>query len=92
MPALSPSMEKGVIQEWNFKEGDFIEEGSTICEVETDKSTVGFTVLEDMYMAKILIPAGGETDVGSPVAIAVEEEEDVAAFENFTIQDLSEDI
>eukprot|EP00335_Anophryoides_haemophila_P000016 CAMPEP_0204821288 /NCGR_PEP_ID=MMETSP1018-20131115/6864_1 /ASSEMBLY_ACC=CAM_ASM_000518 /TAXON_ID=46462 /ORGANISM="Anophryoides haemophila, Strain AH6" /LENGTH=44 /DNA_ID= /DNA_START= /DNA_END= /DNA_ORIENTATION= len=44
MPALSPSMEKGVIAKWNYAVGDFLEVGEVICEVETDKSTVGFEV------------------------------------------------
>ncbi len=42
MPALSPTMEKGKIAKWLKKEGDFIETGETLCEIETDKATVGF--------------------------------------------------
>lgn len=45
-----------------------------------------------MYLAKILIPAGGEQEVGSPVAIAVEEEEDIEAFKDFTLKDLIEEV
>lgn len=42
MPLLSPTMEKGTILKWNFKEGDKLQAGDILCEVETDKSTVGF--------------------------------------------------
>jgi pyruvate/2-oxoglutarate dehydrogenase complex dihydrolipoamide acyltransferase (E2) component len=35
-------MTEGKIIKWNVKEGDLVDEGDTICEVETDKATVGF--------------------------------------------------
>lgn len=42
MPALSPTMTEGKIVKWSVKEGDLIDVGDTICEVETDKATVAF--------------------------------------------------
>ncbi len=42
MPALSPTMEKGKIAKWLKKEGDYIGVGEILCEIETDKATVGF--------------------------------------------------
>jgi pyruvate/2-oxoglutarate dehydrogenase complex dihydrolipoamide acyltransferase (E2) component len=42
MPALSPTMTDGTILKWNFKEGDKIEMGDVLCEIQTDKATVGF--------------------------------------------------
>lgn len=51
MPSLSPTMEKGLIQKWNYKVGDKLSAGDVLCEVETDKSTVGFEVQDDMYLA-----------------------------------------
>ncbi len=44
--------------EWSVKEGDAVLVGDVICEIETDKATVGFEVIEDGYLAKILQPAG----------------------------------
>jgi len=44
MPALSPTMETGNIMKWVKKEGEKVEIGDVICEVETDKATVGFEV------------------------------------------------
>lgn len=51
-------MEKGNLMKWTKKEGDKIEAGDVIAEVETDKASVGFEVQEEGYLAKILVPAG----------------------------------
>ncbi len=40
MPSLSPTMEEGTIAEWKVKVGDKIEEGTPLCAIETDKTTV----------------------------------------------------
>ena len=63
MPALSPTMSKGNISAWLIEEGEKVEAGAVICDVETDKATVGFEVQEEGYLAKILLPAGSN-DVG----------------------------
>lgn len=35
-------MTEGTIAQWNVKEGDKVEVGDVICEIQTDKATVGF--------------------------------------------------
>eukprot|EP01006_Ploeotia_vitrea_P055964 TRINITY_DN68053_c11_g1_i1.p1 TRINITY_DN68053_c11_g1~~TRINITY_DN68053_c11_g1_i1.p1 ORF type:complete len:501 (+),score=290.27 TRINITY_DN68053_c11_g1_i1:50-1504(+) len=85
MPALSPTMEAGNLVEWHLKEGDEITAGSAMAEVETDKATIAFESVDDGYLAKILMPGGSQdVPVGTPVAIMVEEEEDVAAFKDYS--------
>lgn len=42
MPALSPTMTTGNILSWTKKEGDQIKVGDVICEIQTDKATIGF--------------------------------------------------
>lgn len=58
MPNLSPTMETGTIISWLKKEGDKIEEGDALAEIETDKSTMVLDAPEEAYLAKILIPEG----------------------------------
>ncbi len=40
MLALSPTMEEGVIVKWIKSEGDSVEQGDILCEIETDKATM----------------------------------------------------
>lgn len=84
MPALSPTMKKGNIMKWIKKEGDALEAGDVIAEVETDKATVGFEVQDPGFLAKILVPEGTkDVPLGALVAITVSKKADVAAFANF---------
>lgn len=85
MPALSPTMESGTISKWNVGNGDSFSAGDSLAVIETDKATIDFEAQDDGVVAKILVPEGsGELNVGSPIMVTVEEESDVAAFENFT--------
>lgn len=51
-------MDKGNIMKWVKKEGEKLSPGDVLCEVETDKATVGFEVQEDGYLARILQKEG----------------------------------
>ncbi|KAH9768757.1 Dihydrolipoyllysine-residue acetyltransferase component 1 of pyruvate dehydrogenase complex [Citrus sinensis] len=78
MPALSPTMSQGNIAKWRKKEGDKIEIGDILCEIETDKATVEFESLEEGFLAKILVPEGSkDVPVGQPIAITVEDADDI---------------
>ncbi|KAL3274517.1 hypothetical protein HHI36_015900 [Cryptolaemus montrouzieri] len=84
LPALSPTMEMGTIISWSKKEGDKLNEGDLLAEIETDKATMGFETPEEGYLAKIIIPAGTkEVPIGKLVCIIVENQEDIAAFKDF---------
>lgn len=84
LPALSPTMESGSIVSWEKKEGDKLSEGDLLCEIETDKATMGFETPEEGYLAKILIPAGTKgVPVGKLLCIIVGDQNDVAAFKDF---------
>lgn len=88
MPALSPTMTQGGIALWLVGAGDTLEPGQLIAEIETDKATMDFEFQEDGYMAKILLGDGSkDIPVGKPIAVYVENKDDVAAFENFKPED-----
>nr|QYA72946.1 14-3-3-1 [Lilium davidii var. unicolor] len=78
MPALSPTMNQGNIAKWLKKEGDKIDVGDVLCEIETDKATLEFECLEEGYLAKILAPEGSkDVLVGQPIAITVENPDEI---------------
>jgi pyruvate dehydrogenase E2 component (dihydrolipoamide acetyltransferase) len=66
-------MELGTLTEWKVKEGDFIEEGTVIASIATDKSTVDYESLDEGYLRKIILPEGGEAPVGKVIAVFTEE-------------------
>uniref|UniRef100_A0A158PAC5 Acetyltransferase component of pyruvate dehydrogenase complex n=1 Tax=Angiostrongylus cantonensis TaxID=6313 RepID=A0A158PAC5_ANGCA len=84
LPALSPTMEHGTVVSWQKQEGDQLSEGDLLCEIETDKATMGFETPEEGYLAKIVIPEGTkDVPIGKLLCIIVESESDVAAFKDF---------
>lgn len=88
MPALSPTMTQGNIGSWSKSVGDELHAGEAIAEIETDKASMDFEFQEDGYLAKILLGDGTkDVPVGKPIAVYVEESEDVQAFESFTAED-----
>merc|ERR1740123_2485232 len=90
LPALSPTMEQGTIVTWEKKVGDQLSEGDLLCEIETDKATMGFETPEEGYLAKILIQAGTrDIPIGKLLCIIVEEQEDVAKFADFDASSVS---
>nr|XP_046265709.1 dihydrolipoyllysine-residue acetyltransferase component of pyruvate dehydrogenase complex, mitochondrial [Scatophagus argus] len=89
LPALSPTMQTGTIARWEKKEGDKISEGDLIAEVETDKATVGFEMLEECYLAKILVPEGTrDVAVGAVICITVDSLDLIPAFKDVTLDSI----
>ena len=77
MLALSPTMETGTIAKWNKNEGDTIESGDILCEVETDKAVMDYESTMEGVLLKIILSQGGEAQVGDTIAIIGEEGEDI---------------
>ena len=47
MPALSPTMTEGTLAKWLLKEGDRMESGDVLAEIETDKATMEIEVIDE---------------------------------------------
>ncbi|CAO3647549.1 unnamed protein product [Cunninghamella echinulata] len=89
MPALSPTMTQGGIGVWQKKVGDEIQPGDVLVEIETDKAQMDFECQEEGFLAKVLADTGSkDVTVGKPIAILVDDQDSVAAFESFTLDDL----
>lgn len=78
MPKLSDTMEEGVIAKWNVQEGDKVESGDIIAEVETDKATMEVEVFDSGTILKILAQEGDAVPLGQPMVIVGEEGEDIS--------------
>jgi len=69
MPRLSDTMEEGTVATWLKQEGDLVEEGDILAEIETDKATMEFESFYSGTLLKIGIPEGGTAKVDTLLAI-----------------------
>jgi pyruvate dehydrogenase E2 component (dihydrolipoamide acetyltransferase) len=80
MPALSPTMEEGTLAKWLVKEGDSVQSGDLLAEIETDKATMEFEAVDEGTIAQILIPEGTDNvKVGTVIAVIAGEDEDAGS-------------
>ena len=78
MPRLSDTMEEGVIVEWLKKEGDQVEPGDILAEVETDKATMELENYHEGYLLHIGVKEG-PVPVNGILAVIGEKDEDYKA-------------
>ena len=78
MEALSPTMEEGQVVKWLKSEGDAVENGEVLAEIETDKATMELTARGSGTLLKVLVDEGGTAPVGEVIAVIGEEGEDVS--------------
>ena len=82
MPALSPTMTEGKLARWLKAEGDHVQPGDALAEIETDKATMEVEAIDEGILARIVIPEGTEhVAVNTPIAVIAENGEDVAEAE-----------
>jgi pyruvate dehydrogenase E2 component (dihydrolipoamide acetyltransferase) len=71
-------MESGKIIKWLKKEGDKIQGGDILAEVETDKADVEMEAFGAGVLRKILVPAGESVPIGALIGVIAEPSEDIA--------------
>ena len=77
MPALSPTMTEGTLSKWLKKEGDKINPGDILAEIETDKATMEIESVDQGILTKILVSEGTKSvKVNSTIAILKSEDND----------------
>jgi len=79
MPKLSDAMETGKLLKWLKKEGDRVEGGEILAEIETDKADIELEAFGSGVLRKILVAPGAEVPVGSAIAVIAEPDEDISA-------------
>ena len=83
MPALSPTMTEGKLAKWVVKEGDTVDSGDVLAEIETDKATMEVEAVDEGTVGKILVEAGTEgVAVNAVIALLLEEGEDESALDD----------
>ncbi len=71
MQKLSDTMTEGTLLKWRKKEGDKIEIGDIVAEIETDKATMELETFEEGVLSKQLVPEGGKVAVGSNLGLVL---------------------
>ncbi len=77
MPKLSEAMESGKIIKWVKKEGDRIQAGDILAEVETDKADVEMEAFGAGVLRKILVSDGEQAPVGTLIGVIAEPADDI---------------
>jgi len=79
MPKLSEQMETGKIIKWLKKEGDRVQAGDIVAEVETDKADVEMEAFGSGVLRKTLAQPGDRAPVGALIAVIAEPNDDISA-------------
>src|SRR5574341_85177 len=79
MEALSPTMEEGRLVKWLKQEGDAVQGGDVLAEVETDKAVMELPARGEGVLREVLVPAGTTVAVGKLVAAIAAAGEDIAS-------------
>jgi pyruvate dehydrogenase E1 component beta subunit len=70
MPALSPTMEEGVLAKWLVNVGDTVKAGDVIAEIETDKATMEVETIDEGVIEALLVAAGtANVRVNTPICL-----------------------
>ncbi|MEM9478593.1 MAG: pyruvate dehydrogenase complex dihydrolipoamide acetyltransferase [Verrucomicrobiota bacterium] len=76
MPKLSDTMTEGTLVKWLKNEGDNVEIGDVIAEVETDKATMEMEAFDEGKLGKIYVAEGGKAAINQKIAVLLEDGEE----------------
>lgn len=75
MPKLADTMTEGTLLKWRKSEGDKIQAGDVLADIETDKATMEMEADDDGILHKHLVTAGQKVAVGSQIALLLAKDE-----------------
>ena len=84
MPKLSDTMTAGTVVSWLKNEGDVVESGDILAEIETDKATQELETFDDGTILKIYVDVGGKAPCGAPLCAIGEAGEEAPKVETPT--------
>src|SRR5207249_1925793 len=74
---LTDSMEEGVVVKWRKAEGERVESGDVLAEIETDKAVMDLEAFASGTLLKILVPEGTTVPSGSLIGVIGDPDEDI---------------
>ena len=77
MPKLTDTMEEGVLLAWKKREGDQVQAGDALAEIETDKAIMDLEAFASGILRKILIQDGATVMSGTLIGVIGEADEDI---------------
>src|SRR5437764_15440885 len=77
MPKLTDSMEEGVVVKWRKSEGDHVDSGDVLAEIETDKAVMDLEAFASGTLRKILVGEGTTVPSGALIGVIAEPAEDI---------------
>jgi len=85
MPKLTDTMEEGVLLAWKKREGDPVQAGDALAEIETDKAVMDLEAFASGILRKILVQNGSTVNSGTLIGIIGEADEDITGALSDTI-------
>jgi pyruvate dehydrogenase E2 component (dihydrolipoamide acetyltransferase) len=77
MPKLTDTMEEGVLLAWKKHEGDPVQAGEVLAEIETDKAVMDLEAFAPGILRKILVQDGETVMSGTLIGVIAEADEDI---------------
>ena len=79
MPKLTDTMEEGVLLSWKKREGDSVQAGEALAEIETDKAIMDLEAFASGILRKILVQEGATVMSGTLIGVIGGADEDITA-------------
>jgi len=79
MPKLTDTMEEGVLLAWKKREGDQVQAGEALAEIETDKAIMDLEAFASGILRKILVRDGATVMSGTLIGVIGEADEDITS-------------
>jgi pyruvate dehydrogenase E2 component (dihydrolipoamide acetyltransferase) len=79
MPKLTDTMEEGVVVAWKKHEGETVDSGDVLAEIETDKAVLDLEAFGSGVLRKVLVPEGETVKAGKLIAVIGEQDDDIEA-------------
>jgi pyruvate dehydrogenase E2 component (dihydrolipoamide acetyltransferase) len=79
MPKLTDTMEEGVLLAWKKREGDLVQAGEALAEIETDKAIMDLEAFASGILRKILVQDGATVMSGTLIGVIGGVDEDITS-------------